>query len=177
MSAVSNSLVLSKNHPSLLSSGSHFKSVDLCKGNGAVTNLSFSPKVQFHSIKRALTVQAGYSDGGRPSSGSIFVGGFVLGGIIVGTLGCVYAPQISKALAGADKKDLMRKLPKFIYDEEKALESVNLRGKGRSNRTRKILSEKIAQLNSAIDDVSAQLRSEDAPNGVAVNPDDIEAVV
>ena len=30
--------------------------------------------------------------------------------------------QISKALAGADRKDLMRKLPKFIYDEEKALE-------------------------------------------------------
>ena len=30
--------------------------------------------------------------------------------------------QISKALVGADKKDLMRKLPKFIYDEEKALE-------------------------------------------------------
>ncbi|KAK2988209.1 hypothetical protein RJ640_020691 [Escallonia rubra] len=166
MSAVSNSLVLTKNHPSLLSSGSHFKSVDLCKGNGAVTNLSFSPKVQFRSTKRALTVQAGYSDGGRPSSGSIFVGGFVLGGIIVGTLGCVYAPQISKAIAGADKKDLMRKLPKFIYDEEKALE-----------RTRKILSEKIAQLNSAIDDASAQLRSDDAPNGVAVNPDDIEAVV
>lgn len=35
----------------------------------------------------------------------------------------VFVPvQISKALAGADKKDLMRKLPKFIYDEEKALE-------------------------------------------------------
>lgn len=30
--------------------------------------------------------------------------------------------QISKALAGTDRKDLMRKLPKFIYDEEKALE-------------------------------------------------------
>lgn len=33
--------------------------------------------------------------------------------------------QISFALAGADKidkKDLMKKLPKFIYDEEKALE-------------------------------------------------------
>ncbi|KAL0009346.1 hypothetical protein SO802_010848 [Lithocarpus litseifolius] len=53
-------------------------------------------------------------------------------------------PRISKALAGADRKDLMRKLPKFIYDEEKALE-----------RSRKILTEKIAQLNSAIDDVSA----------------------
>lgn len=25
-------------------------------------------------------------------------------------------------LDGADKKDLMRKLPKFIYDEDKALE-------------------------------------------------------
>lgn len=30
--------------------------------------------------------------------------------------------QISKALAGTDKKELMRKLPKFIYDEDKALE-------------------------------------------------------
>lgn len=33
-----------------------------------------------------------------------------------------YLFQISKALAGADRKDLMRRLPKFIYDEEKALE-------------------------------------------------------
>ncbi|RRT47386.1 hypothetical protein BHM03_00054469, partial [Ensete ventricosum] len=30
--------------------------------------------------------------------------------------------QISKALTETDKKDLMRRLPKFIYDEEKALE-------------------------------------------------------
>lgn len=36
-------------------------------------------------------------------------------------LNCI-ALQISKALAGTDRKDLMRKLPKFIYDEEKALE-------------------------------------------------------
>ena len=35
-----------------------------------------------------------YSDDGRPNSASIFIGGFVLGGIIVGTLGCVYAPQV-----------------------------------------------------------------------------------
>ncbi|KAJ9670972.1 hypothetical protein PVL29_027110 [Vitis rotundifolia] len=74
--------------------------------------------------------------------------------------------HISKALAGADRKDLMRKLPKFIYDEEKALE-----------KTRKILTDKIAQLNSAIDDVSAQLRADDAPNGSAVNPDEIEASI
>ncbi|KAA3484442.1 Localized to the inner membrane of the chloroplast [Gossypium australe] len=106
------------------------------------------------------------SDGERPSSASIFVGGFILGGLVVGALGCVFAPQISKAVAGADRKDLMKRLPKFIYDEEKALE-----------KTRKILTEKIAQLNSAIDDVSAQLRSEDAPNGVAVNSDEIETAI
>jgi len=34
----------------------------------------------------------------------------------------IIIPQISKAIAGADRKELMRKLPKFIYDEEKALE-------------------------------------------------------
>lgn len=34
------------------------------------------------------------SDGGRSSNAGIFVGGFVLGGLIVGTLGAVYAPQV-----------------------------------------------------------------------------------
>jgi gas vesicle protein len=125
--------------------------------------------VQLSTSRRSLAVQASYSDSERSGgSAGLFVGGFVLGGIIVGTLGCVYAPQISKVLAGAaaDKKDLMRKLPKFIYDEEKALE-----------KTRKILAEKIAQLNSAIDDVSSQLRTEDTPNDVVVNSDEIEATV
>ncbi|XP_061372834.1 uncharacterized protein LOC133315258 [Gastrolobium bilobum] len=121
-------------------------------------------RMQLSSPRRPLTIQATYSDGGRPSSAGVFVGGFLLGGLIVGTLGCVYAPQISKALAGADRKELMRKLPKFIYDEEKALE-----------KTRKVLALKIEQLNAAIDDVSAQLRSEETPNGVAVNSDEIEA--
>ncbi|KAL1823261.1 hypothetical protein DCAR_0311135 [Daucus carota subsp. sativus] len=161
MSLLSNSLIL----PAVkISSGSHPKSVDQFAGNGGLAKLTFQTTRQ--TRRRSLAVQASYSDGGRPSSGSIFIGGFVLGGILVGTLGAVYAPQISKALAGADKKDLMRKLPKFIYDEEKALE-----------RTRKILSEKIEQLNSAIDDVSAQLRTEDSPNGVAVDTDEIEAAM
>lgn len=82
----------------------------------------------------------------------------------MGALGCIYAPQISKALAGTDKKDLMRKLPKFIYDEEKALE-----------KTRKILEAKIEQLNAAIDGVSSQLRGDEAPNGKPVVSDEIEA--
>ncbi|KAM7253297.1 hypothetical protein ACFE04_025915 [Oxalis oulophora] len=150
---------------------SHGSRLDQSLGNASYTNLSFAPtqpkKLQLSTSTRSLAVQASYSDNERSSStAGIFVGGFVLGGIIIGTLGCVYAPQISKALAGAaaDKKDLMRKLPKFIYDEEKALE-----------KTRKILTEKIAQLNSAIDDVSSQLRTEDNTNGVAVNTDDMEA--
>ncbi|ONK64208.1 uncharacterized protein A4U43_C07F23260 [Asparagus officinalis] len=116
--------------------------------------------------KRGFSVRASVSDGGSPNSSNIFIGGFVLGGIIVGALGCIYAPQISRALAGTDKKELMRKLPKFIYDEEKALE-----------RTRKILTEKIAQLNSAIDGVSSQLRADDEANGAAVASDEVEAAV
>ncbi|THU63911.1 hypothetical protein C4D60_Mb01t20830 [Musa balbisiana] len=116
------------------------------------------------SHKRQFVLRAAYRNGGRPNSGSIFVGGFVLGGIVVGALACVYAPQISKALTETDKKELMRRLPKFIYDEEKALE-----------KTRKILTEKIAQLNAAIDDVSSQLRADDEPNGVAVAQDEMEA--
>ncbi|XP_021284259.1 uncharacterized protein LOC110416574 [Herrania umbratica] len=170
MTSLSNSLVLPKNPRIQLSSGSHLKPADQSFGSASPTNLLFNSnhvgKLHLSTSRRPLTVQASYSDGGRPSSASIFVGGFVLGGLVVGALGCVFAPQISKALAGADRKDLMKKLPKFIYDEEKALE-----------KTRKVLTEKIAQLNSAIDDVSAQLRTEDPPNGVAVNSDEIEAAI
>ncbi|CAI9777139.1 unnamed protein product [Fraxinus pennsylvanica] len=162
MAALSNSFVISK------SSGSSLKSVDQCSPSLVPTNLSFSLKGsrKVSCSKRALVIQASYSDGGRPSSAGIFIGGFVLGGLVVGTLSCVYAPQISKALAGADKKDLMKKLPKFIYDEEKALE-----------KQRQKLAEKIEQLNSAIDNVSTQLRSDDPPNGAAVNSDEVESVV
>ncbi|KAF8406725.1 hypothetical protein HHK36_008817 [Tetracentron sinense] len=168
MTALVNSFVPTSNLQFKLLSGSPLKPVEQCFVNFSPDNWFLSPirqrKVKLSTNKRQLSVQAS-GEGGRPSSPSIFVGGFILGGIIVGTLGCVYAPQISKALSGTDKKDLMRKLPKFIYDEEKALE------------TRKILAEKIAQLNSAIDDVSGQLHSEDAPNGVAVTSDEIEAAI
>ena len=47
----------------------------------------------------------------------------------------------------------------------------------REQKTRKILTEKIAQLNSAIDDISVQLRSRDAPNGAAGKSDELEASV
>ncbi|KAM7258339.1 hypothetical protein ACFE04_014080 [Oxalis oulophora] len=174
MSAIStssstSSLVLTKNPGLHFSHGSAFKSFDHSLGSASRSSLSFplsrSKNLLLSTSTRSLAVQASYSDNERSSTAGIFVGGFVLGGIIVGTLGCVYAPQISKVLAGAaaDKKDLMKKLPKFIYDEEKALE-----------KTRKILADKIAQLNSAIDDVSSQLRTEDTDD-VEVNSDEMEA--
>ncbi|GMY28943.1 Localized to the inner membrane of the chloroplast [Fagus crenata] len=170
MAAISNSLISVRNPPPHLSPGSSLKPLNQFLGNAASTNLLLTTnrvgKLQLCTSRRPLIVQAGYSDRGRPGSGSIFVGGFILGGLIVGTLSCVYAPQISKALAGPERKDLMRKLPKFIYDEEKALE-----------RTRKILADKIAQLNSAIDDVSGQLKPKDAPNDVDVISDEVEAAI
>ncbi|OVA00650.1 hypothetical protein BVC80_9085g60 [Macleaya cordata] len=167
MTLLANSFVSASNPQFLLLSGSPLEPACQCLVNISPSKLSLNPirqrKVKLSSCKRSQTIQAS-GDAGRSSSPSMFIGGFVLGGIIVGTLGSVYAPQISKVLAGADRKDLMRKLPKFIYDEEKALE-----------KTRRILSEKIAQLNSAIDKVSAQLRTDDAPNGVTLSSDEIEA--
>ncbi|CAN6547011.1 unnamed protein product [Malus baccata var. baccata] len=136
MAAVSNSLALT---------GSSLIQPQQYLGSVALTNFSLTSKrigkIQPPNSKRSISVQAAYS---------IFL----------------FNQLISKALAGADRKDLMRKLPKFIYDEDKALE-----------KTRKILAEKIAQLNSAIDDVSGQLRSEDDPDEVSVNSDEVEAVV
>ncbi|RWW74941.1 hypothetical protein BHE74_00017063 [Ensete ventricosum] len=51
--------------------------------------------------------------------------------------------QISKALTETDKKDLMRRLPKFIYDEEKALEvslddyGINISKRSNNNKVAK----------------------------------------
>ncbi|KAI4320907.1 hypothetical protein MLD38_034340 [Melastoma candidum] len=150
--------------PSL--AGCPLKLTDRCFGSIRLTNLSLRSNrgggSRLHSPKR-FTIRAGYSD--RSSSSSLFVSGFVLGGIIAGVLGCVYAPQISQAIAGTDKKDLMRKLPKFIYDEDKALE-----------RKRKKLTEKISQLNTAIDGVSAQLRSEDTGDDDIPQTEEVEVV-
>ncbi|XP_050151690.1 uncharacterized protein LOC126626404 isoform X2 [Malus sylvestris] len=131
MAAVSNSLALT---------GSSLKPSQQYLGSVAPTNFSLNSKhfgkVQLSNSKRTISVQAAYSDGGRSNSSSIFVSGFVLGGLIVGTLGAVYAPQ----------------------------------------KTRKVLAEKIAQLNSAIDDVSGQLRPEDDPDEVPVNSEEVEAI-
>ncbi|XAR58073.1 hypothetical protein NMG60_11026449 [Bertholletia excelsa] len=166
MAAVSSALVSVSKRQTQFLTGPPLMQVDHCLSSRNLSiSTSYQRKPKALQRCRQFTIKAS-GDGGRPSSAGLFVSGFVLGGIVVGALGCVYAPQISKALAGADRKDLMRKLPKFIYDEEKALE-----------RTRKILTEKIDQLNSAIDDISAQLRADDTPNGAAVSQDELEASI
>ncbi|KAJ6907785.1 hypothetical protein NC651_018275 [Populus alba x Populus x berolinensis] len=120
MTALSTSLLsITTPQAPFLSAGSSLKPKDQCLICVRPGNLSSKGKPTTH--KKSLTIQASGERGGSSGTG-IFIGGFILGGIVAGTLGCVYAPQISKALAGADRKDLMRKLPKFIYDEEKALE-------------------------------------------------------
>ncbi|MBA0823211.1 hypothetical protein Goarm_019958, partial [Gossypium armourianum] len=67
-------------------------------GSASSTNLAFNSshlrKLHISTSRRPLTVQASYSDGERSSSANAFVGGFVLGGLVVGALGCVFAPQV-----------------------------------------------------------------------------------
>ncbi|CAI9115196.1 OLC1v1016035C1 [Oldenlandia corymbosa var. corymbosa] len=166
MAALSSSSFLVSKTPS---AGSPLKAAEQRIGSLAPNNISLGLKHSGKSSisKKELTVNASYGDGGKSGGGSFFIGGFILGGIIMGTLGCIYAPQISKAIAVAntDKKDLMRKLPKFIYDEDKALE-----------KQRKKLEAKIEQLNDAIDNVSSQLRAEHSPNGEDVKSDGYEAL-
>ncbi|KAK7367181.1 hypothetical protein VNO80_09190 [Phaseolus coccineus] len=164
MATLSSFIVVPKNPKTHFLSGSSLMPMEKCllkiSSGEQFPGSSFRAKT---SRNQALVIRAG-GDGGRSSGGSIFIGGFVLGGVIVGALGCLYAPQISKVLAGADSKDLMRKLPKFVYDEDKALE-----------KTRKVLTEKIALLNSAIDGVSAQLKSDGGdPDEMAVNSEEME---
>jgi len=77
--------------------------------------------------------------------GGSFWSGFVLGGVVCGVLGFVFAPQISEALLGDDQR---LRLPRFMEEEEEDPEV-----------TRQNLADKIAQLNSAIDEVSSQLKA------------------
>ncbi|EIE24112.1 hypothetical protein COCSUDRAFT_65747 [Coccomyxa subellipsoidea C-169] len=83
----------------------------------------------------------------RNGNGGGFITGFVVGGAIFGALGFLFAPQISAALLSEDQR---LKLPKFLDEDEKDPEA-----------TKQDLADKIASLNAAIDDVSAQLKAQD----------------
>ncbi|KAF3338963.1 chloride conductance regulatory protein ICln-like protein [Carex littledalei] len=48
-------------------------------------------------MRKPTTIQAtSYRQSDPLDSAGMFVGGFVLGGLIIGALGCVYAPQIAE---------------------------------------------------------------------------------
>ncbi|CAH8355001.1 unnamed protein product [Eruca vesicaria subsp. sativa] len=66
--------------------------------------------------------------------------------------------------AGVDRKDLKRKFPKFIYNEDTAVE-----------KTWKVLGWKFTQLNSDMEDATSQLKTGDTLNGAALRTDEVEA--
>lgn len=92
------------------------------------------------ALRHSVMVRAERGGGGS------FWSGFIVGGTIMGALGFVFAPQISKAILGDDQR---LRLPRFLEDEQDP------------EVTKQNLADKIAQLNAAIDDVSSQLKAND----------------
>eukprot|EP01025_Chloroclados_australasicus_P034890 TRINITY_DN3561_c0_g1_i1.p2 TRINITY_DN3561_c0_g1~~TRINITY_DN3561_c0_g1_i1.p2 ORF type:complete len:146 (+),score=21.84 TRINITY_DN3561_c0_g1_i1:44-439(+) len=83
----------------------------------------------------------------RNGNGGSFMSGFVLGGVVFGTLGFLFAPQISRALLNDDQKI---RLPRWLEEEEKDPEA-----------TKQKLFDKIDQLNEAIDEISSNIKAVD----------------
>ncbi|KAG8381688.1 hypothetical protein BUALT_Bualt06G0147500 [Buddleja alternifolia] len=96
---------------------------------------------------RNLSVHAQYKNktNDHRSSSADFAAGFLLGGALFGTLAYIFAPQIRRSLLNEDEYGFRRAKRPIYYDE--GLE-----------KTRQSLNRKISQLNSAIDNVSSQLR-------------------
>mmetsp|Transcript_8175 Transcript_8175/g.24300 ORF Transcript_8175/g.24300 Transcript_8175/m.24300 type:complete len:148 (+) Transcript_8175:148-591(+) len=82
--------------------------------------------------------------GGRRSGGGGFFSGFLLGGLVFGALGYLYAPQISKALLD-DNNQL--KVPKFAEDL------------GLVDKPKTLVREDILELNEKIEEISRQMRN------------------
>lgn len=77
--------------------------------------------------------------------------GFIVGGVVFGALGFIFAPQISKALLGDDAK---LRLPNFLEEE----------GEKDPAATKQDLIEKINLLNKSIDEVAGKLSKEPTSN-------------
>lgn len=115
------------------------------------------------SYKNRASVRSAYS---RESGAGDFVGGFLLGGVVFGALGYLLAPKISKSLWGEHQYGVMKNMLKFLDEDDDVLEN-----------TRNSLNEKISQLNSAIDDVSAQLRTKDGARVSDLGNCEVESAV
>mmetsp|Transcript_16459 Transcript_16459/g.35579 ORF Transcript_16459/g.35579 Transcript_16459/m.35579 type:complete len:146 (-) Transcript_16459:698-1135(-) len=128
----------------------HGISLSRCQANVASSRLVSAVPTVPVCRSRQTTVVARAE--GR-SNGDSFLAGFVVGGVVFGALGFLFAPQLSKALLGDDQR---LKLPRFLEEEEKDPE-----------QTKQDLIEKINQLNASIDEVASQLKAkeESLPSG------------
>ncbi|GBF87485.1 hypothetical protein Rsub_00196 [Raphidocelis subcapitata] len=100
------------------------------------------------SAGRQLTVVA------SSERDSNFMSGFIMGGVVFGTLGFLFAPQISRALLGDDQR---LRLPRFMEEE----------GPKDPEATKQELIDKIAQLNASIDEVASSLKRGEAEPATA----------
>ncbi|KAJ7528097.1 hypothetical protein O6H91_16G083800 [Diphasiastrum complanatum] len=119
----------------------------------------------YQTFKLSSAIYADYN--GRRGGSGDFIAGFILGGAVFGALGYLLAPQVNRSLTELENQfeSVPNKQPKFLEDDE-GLE-----------KTRKNLNEKIAQLNAAIDNVSAQLRAEEARDSQNGNRPEFETAV
>lgn len=90
------------------------------------------------------------------SRDSGFTAGFILGGVVFGALGFLFAPQISRALLGED--DRLR-LPRVLAGEDAPALPRD------PEAAKQDLIDKIAQLNASIDEVASQLRQKEDTAG------------
>nr|GLL28313.1 uncharacterized protein LOC109194016 isoform X1 [Ipomoea trifida] len=136
--------------PSSVSGTAHLKTHEVrsVRSSSFVkTSVTIQRKLNHQKTSSNFAIRAEYKDQ-RRAGGSEFIAGFLLGGAIFGTLGYVFAPQIRRSLLNEDESGFRRAKRPIYYDE--GLE-----------KTRQTLSEKIGQLNSAIDNVSSRLRGKD----------------
>ncbi|CAI5496409.1 unnamed protein product [Closterium sp. Naga37s-1] len=142
------------------------------QGLAGTKSLTLSPKLvvsrAVNSRRKATrTLVVADSDYRRESGGGFFPG-FILGGVVFGALGYLFAPQISKAILGINEEGSAPKLPKWISESDSLEEK------------RRKMNEKLAELNRAIDKTSAELKGSDfaeAPtNRRTPNVDHIEAI-
>ncbi|KQJ84298.1 hypothetical protein BRADI_5g19940v3 [Brachypodium distachyon] len=132
-----------------------------CKPNKLISNRNGLQVAVPSSSKNAnlcgkLTICRAQSEDSKGGGG--FLAGFLIGGAVFGTLGYVFAPQISKTL-----DTLLDDDGQDGETDEQGIERVSRPRNGQYydeglEKTRQTLGDKISQLNLAIDKAASRLR-------------------